>query len=117
MNIFHHCHILLPQHLRSSNKELLYRERFKKRIMPRRAVEFESDFAVAETAQLQEVGRCRRAQMQRLLYAGRTDFRITSGIHIGLIGSRSREDCDKRSVQIGNMNEYIRTANYQCKYV
>jgi hypothetical protein len=42
--------------------------------MPRKAVEFEPGFAVAETAQLQEVGRCRRAQMQRLLDADRTDF-------------------------------------------
>jgi hypothetical protein len=60
--------------LRQVTLRRIYRERFKKRIMPRTSVEFESGFAVAETAQLQEVGRCRRAQIQRLLDAGRTDF-------------------------------------------
>jgi len=48
--------------------------------MSRKCLEFELGEVGAETAQLLEVGRCRRIHIQWLSDADKTDFWITSGI-------------------------------------
>ena len=49
--------------------------------MPRRRPEFESGEAGAEAAKLRQFSDIGGFQIMRLPDAGRTDFRITSGIH------------------------------------
>ena len=62
----------------------LYREGFKNREMPRRRPEFESGKAGAEAAKLRKFSDAGGSQILWLPDAGRTDFRITSGITIDL---------------------------------
>jgi hypothetical protein len=62
------------------SQENVYREGFKDRMITRSLLEFELGEAVAEEAQLEQVGRLRQIQKRGKADEVSTDFRITSGI-------------------------------------